>query len=182
MEIPTILRKYFVLFIIFFFKVYSYFVTLFFFLTKPNTLSVKPKYKIHTPGTSWRSQWLRLCASTARGTGLIPGQGTKISHAECDKKKLEKKIYYPLRFKFCKKKKRQLLILWHIQKLIFLLWIRYHIYITLRIKLDSVVLWLFFFFCLQVKLSFFTWREKNTEEIHQNLAKNFYTNFWGEYL
>ena len=91
------------------------------------------------------------------------------------KNKLEKKCY-PLHFKFCKKKKRQLLILWHIQKLLFLLWIRDHIYITLMIKLDSVVLWLFFF-CLQVKLGFFTWWKKNTEEIHQNLAKNVYTNF-----
>ena len=26
-------------------------------------------------------QWLRLHASTARGTGVIPGQGTKIPHA-----------------------------------------------------------------------------------------------------
>ena len=129
----------------FFFKVYSYFVTLFFFLTKPNTLSVKPKYKIHTPGTSWWSQWLRLCASTARGTGLIPGQGTKISHAECDKKNLKKKYTILYILNFVRKKKRQLLILLHIQNLIFLLWIRYHIYITLRIKLDSVVLWLFFF-------------------------------------
>ena len=25
-------------------------------------------------------QWLRLCASTARGAGSIPGQGTKILH------------------------------------------------------------------------------------------------------
>ena len=27
-----------------------------------------------------RVKWLRLCTSTARGTGLNPGQGTKISH------------------------------------------------------------------------------------------------------
>ena len=26
-------------------------------------------------------QWLRPCASNARGTGSIPGQGTKIPHA-----------------------------------------------------------------------------------------------------
>ena len=32
-------------------------------------------------GTSLVVQWLRLCASDARGTGLIPGQGTKISRA-----------------------------------------------------------------------------------------------------
>ena len=79
-------------------------------------MSVKPKYKMDAPGTSRWSQWLRLCATIARGTGLIPGQRTKISHAKCDQKnKLEKKCY-PLHFKFCKKKKRQLLILWHIQK------------------------------------------------------------------
>ena len=31
-------------------------------------------------------QWLRFCASTAGGTGLIPGQGTKIPHVSwCDK-------------------------------------------------------------------------------------------------
>ena len=28
-------------------------------------------------GTSLAVQWLRICASTAGGTGLIPGQGTK---------------------------------------------------------------------------------------------------------
>ena len=32
-------------------------------------------------GTSLAVQWLRLCASTAEGTGSIPGQGTKIPHA-----------------------------------------------------------------------------------------------------
>ena len=31
-------------------------------------------------------QWLRLHASTARGAGLIPGQGTKILHAMQPKK------------------------------------------------------------------------------------------------
>ena len=31
-------------------------------------------------GTSLAAQWLRLRASNARGTGLIPGQGTKIPH------------------------------------------------------------------------------------------------------
>ena len=33
------------------------------------------------PGTSLAVQWLRLHASTAGGTDLIPGQGTKIPHA-----------------------------------------------------------------------------------------------------
>ena len=32
-------------------------------------------------GTSLVDEWLRLCASTAEGLGLIPSQGTKISHA-----------------------------------------------------------------------------------------------------
>ena len=32
-------------------------------------------------GTSLAIQWLRLCDSTARGIGSIPGQGTKILHA-----------------------------------------------------------------------------------------------------
>ena len=37
--------------------------------------------------TSLAIQWLRLCASTAGGTGSIPGQGTKISHAtQCNQK------------------------------------------------------------------------------------------------
>ena len=32
-------------------------------------------------GPSLAVQWLGLRASTAGGTGLIPGQGTKIPHA-----------------------------------------------------------------------------------------------------
>ena len=32
-------------------------------------------------------QWLRLCASTARDLGLIPGQGTNIPKPEKKKKK-----------------------------------------------------------------------------------------------
>ena len=31
--------------------------------------------------TSLAAQWLRLCTSTARGTGSIPGRGIKIPHA-----------------------------------------------------------------------------------------------------
>ena len=39
-------------------------------------------------GTSLAVQWLRLCASTAGSTGLIPGWGTKIPHAaRCGQKK-----------------------------------------------------------------------------------------------
>ena len=33
------------------------------------------------PGTSLAVRWLRLCASTAGDTGLIPCQGTKIPHS-----------------------------------------------------------------------------------------------------
>ena len=35
-------------------------------------------------------QWLRLCAFTAGGVGLIPGQGNKISYATQPKKKKKK--------------------------------------------------------------------------------------------
>ena len=38
-------------------------------------------------GTSLVVQRLRLCASTAEGEGLIPGQGTKILHAMQPKNK-----------------------------------------------------------------------------------------------
>ena len=44
-------------------------------------------------GTSLAVQWLGLCASTAGGTGSIPGQGTKIAHSAWrgQKKKRKKK-------------------------------------------------------------------------------------------
>ena len=42
-------------------------------------------------GTSLVVQWLRLCASTSWGTGLIPGWGTKIPHAERCSQKLKTK-------------------------------------------------------------------------------------------
>ena len=38
-------------------------------------------FGIGFPRTSLVVQWLRLCAFTAGDTSLIPGQGTKISHA-----------------------------------------------------------------------------------------------------
>ena len=41
-------------------------------------------------GSSLAVQWLVLHASTAGGTGLIPGQGTKIPHAMWQKKKKKK--------------------------------------------------------------------------------------------
>ena len=48
-------------------------------------------------GTSLVVQWLRLRASTAGGTGSIPGQGTRILHATClghkKKKKKDKKVF-----------------------------------------------------------------------------------------
>ena len=44
-------------------------------------------------GTSLVVQWLRLCASTARGMGSIPGWGTKILHAlQCGQKKKKKML------------------------------------------------------------------------------------------
>ena len=39
------------------------------------------KKKITSAGTSLGVQWLRLQASNAKGTGSIPGQGTKMPHA-----------------------------------------------------------------------------------------------------
>ena len=44
-------------------------------------LYVGRKIKIKTTETSLVVQWLRLRASTAGGTGSVPGWGTKISHA-----------------------------------------------------------------------------------------------------
>ena len=49
-------------------------------------------YKKHQPqGTLLAVQWLRLHASTARGTGSTPGWGTKIQHASWYGKKKKKK-------------------------------------------------------------------------------------------
>ena len=42
-------------------------------------------------GTSLVVQWLGLCASTTRGKGLIPGQGTKIPQATRSGQKKKKK-------------------------------------------------------------------------------------------
>ena len=48
------------------------------------------------PRTSLEVQWLRLCASKAEDVGLIPGQGTKITHmhnmAKKEKVKLESEV------------------------------------------------------------------------------------------
>ena len=45
-------------------------------------------------GTSLEVQWLKLHASKAGDTGLIPGQGTKLSHAAhiCRQKKKKRGI------------------------------------------------------------------------------------------
>ena len=44
--------------------------------------------RLRTLGTSLVVQWLRLCASTARSTGLIPDGGTNVLHAlKCSQKK-----------------------------------------------------------------------------------------------
>ena len=56
-------------------------------------------------GTSLVVQWLRLHASNAGGTGLIPGQGSKIPHGERPKKErgvslLMNKIKYSALNKF----------------------------------------------------------------------------------
>ena len=47
-----------------------------------------PVTQIRLPGTSLVVQWLRLHASNAGGTRLIPGQGIKIPNAmRCSQKK-----------------------------------------------------------------------------------------------
>ena len=51
-------------------------------------------------------QWLRLHASTAGDTGLIPGQGTKIPHAVWHSQKIKsklKKICFKLKLLFIEK-------------------------------------------------------------------------------
>ena len=59
------------------------------------TSEVENVRKRRTLGTSLVVQWLRLCAPTARSTGLIPDGGTKVLHAlKCsqgEKKKEGKK-------------------------------------------------------------------------------------------
>ena len=45
-------------------------------------------------------QWLRLCAFTAGGVGLIPGQGNKISYAAQPKKKKNYGVLKPVRVLF----------------------------------------------------------------------------------
>ena len=47
-------------------------------------------------GVSWVVRWSRLCNPIARGTGWIPGWGTKILHLcrEAKKKKKNEKVKY----------------------------------------------------------------------------------------
>ena len=44
-------------------------------------------------GTSLAKQWLRLCMSTAGGTGSIPGQGTSMPCGVAQKLKKKKKMH-----------------------------------------------------------------------------------------
>ena len=61
-------------------------------------------FKTLPPGNSLVVQWLGLRASTAGGTGLIPGQGTNIPQA---KRKIKyKKDTCPIKLMARKKKKR----------------------------------------------------------------------------
>ena len=46
------------------------------------------KLKITERGTSLVVQWLRLCTSTAGGTGSIPGLGTKPKKKIAERKKI----------------------------------------------------------------------------------------------
>ena len=56
------------------------------FLKGPWPLGTFPWWQHHIkqlcPGTSLAVQWLELHVSTAEGTGLIPGRGTKIPYAK----------------------------------------------------------------------------------------------------
>ena len=64
-----------------------------FFILKKFTPILKMSY-----GTSLAVQWLKLCASIARGMGLIPGQGSKIPHV-AQNKNLKKKKTNPKKIK-----------------------------------------------------------------------------------
>ena len=54
-------------------------------------------FNIHSPCTCLVVQWLRVCASTAEDTGLIPGQGIKILYPTYSRgTKKEEKKNHPL--------------------------------------------------------------------------------------
>ena len=54
-----------------------------------NFLKIKENFKKQKIGTSLAVQWLKLHASTAGGTGSIPGQGTVIPNATWQPKKIK---------------------------------------------------------------------------------------------
>ena len=58
--------------------------------------------KVETQGTSLIVHWLGLCASTTAGTGLIPGQGTKIPQAGLHGQKKKRERPKILEAKVCK--------------------------------------------------------------------------------
>ena len=55
-----------------------------------NEVSKRIGLRLSPIRTSLVVQWLRLCASMAGGTGLIPGWGTKIPHAAWHSQKKKK--------------------------------------------------------------------------------------------
>ena len=70
-------------------------------------------------GTSLVVRWLRLCTSTAKGTGSIPGQGTEIPHAVWQSQKnaiLEvQNLWSPIGENLCKELKQKLGKFWQCQ-------------------------------------------------------------------
>ena len=63
--------------------------------TANNFISLKTPFKSNKKGNSLEVQWLGLCASTAGGTGSIPGWGTKILHTAQSAKKKKKVMKKP---------------------------------------------------------------------------------------
>ena len=52
-------------------------------------------------------QWLRLCNSTAGGTGSTPGQGTKIPHASSHSQEIQNKLKRSKRTTYFESKRRK---------------------------------------------------------------------------
>ena len=77
------------------YKVYNFFPS----LHEDTICSSFISFKKKIGGTPLAVQWLRLRASTAVGTGSIPGSGTKIPHALQQGKK-KKKLFFELCLKF----------------------------------------------------------------------------------
>ena len=57
--------------------------------------------EVPVPGISLAVQWLELCTSTAGGTGLIPGRGTKILQAAWPKKTPKKYQFLRVYVQIC---------------------------------------------------------------------------------